>query len=396
MSKFHLHVIWLGITAVISLILSQQLDTTAIWQFSIELIILAIFILQLKAHYCPTTAKESFVVSAAEDEPLSDNDTLSAIYSELEQTFTCEHKIINTEVERATNLVRGAVGGMSDSFHNMKMQTDKQSQLLNDLLAAGYASDTSSSVQSFIDDSSLLLEQFVEVVINTSKQSLKILNNIDDMVIQVDSIFSLLENVEGLASRTNLLALNASIEAARAGEVGRGFAVVADEVRSLSNTSSDLNMQVRDAIAGAKNTITTLRSSVELMASADLSQTLDSKAKISEMSESAASINNNMQHTIEALAEISSDMDIAVIDAVRSLQFEDITTQALQSVSNNIEEFARVAGELKRLSAHNHPITYHLEQLRMVCEQARLEVSEERKHRTVSQEDMAEGEIELF
>ena len=54
--------------------------------------------------------------------------------------------------------------------------------------------------------------------------------------------------VNGLADKSNLLALNASIEAARAGEHGKGFAVVAEEVRKLAEQSKAATAQVESIL----------------------------------------------------------------------------------------------------------------------------------------------------
>lgn len=397
---------WVGLGATLGsvFLIFFSMTNAAIALMSLSVVIYGTQIFQARAIPVKTPVQTAF--DTDNDQVSDDNNTsLHEIYKELEQTFSYEREVIGNEIDRATTFVSDAVVGMTNSFHDMKNLSDRQHDMLKKLVDSntsaaseinGKQADAELSMQYYIEESSKLLNEFVQVVVHTSMQSIKTLGHIDDMVVQVDSIFALLENVEGLASRTNLLALNASIEAARAGEVGRGFAVVADEVRSLSNSSSALNQQIRGKIDAAKGTIRNLRESVEEMASADMTQTLQTQSKISGMTKHVTDINRNMQTTISELDSMTDEMTFAVGNAVRSLQFEDMTVQSLQSINVNLDQFSAISVQLKTLSGSNEPISAQLEHIRTVCEEVRYLSSKVSEKRTVSQQNMDEGEVELF
>lgn len=318
---------------------------------------------------------------------------------DLHRMLQQEVDIIDNEINRTTGLVGDAVQGISACFKDLQQLSQEQQTMISALViqSQSIGDDKGTSLSSFVHDSNETLNDFVNVIINTSKQSLKTMAFTDEMVQQFDAVFSLLEQVESIASQTNLLALNAAIEAARAGEAGRGFAVVATEVRSLSVNSTALNENIRKEIDLAKNTISQLRESVETIASADMTSTLHAKDRVGAMMGNVENVNKENTEKVKQLSVIAPQIADAAALGIRSLQFEDLTYQALQSLKINIESIRQINNELEQFGVNkNQCKVSQLHALKEKCASIFTQTKSQNVSRSVTQNSMDEGDVELF
>lgn len=233
----------------------------------------------------------------------------------------------NLQIEKRFSYSNDELGDVEKSFDNMASNlssiiravviTSTKLAGISEMLAAG-TEEASASINEVegtvkgINSSAHLQNSYINEVSDRLEHHLLEVQRISQ------EIYFASTSVVKVASRTNILALNASIEAAKAGKAGRGFNIVAKQVRDLSkdakvsaNSISEqveqININLKDNISDILDEVRRIRKIANETASGageaevSTSEQVLMLSEISETSSELADLAHNMQSLLKEL-----------------------------------------------------------------------------------------------
>lgn len=196
------------------------------------------------------------------------------------------------------------------------------------------------------------IAEFIQAMQQIRADGVAVSESITKLLRRVERIGTVVEVIDEIADRSDLLALNAALEGSRAGEAGKGFSIVAAEMRRLAENVLDSTKEI-------KNLITEIREATAAAASAaDASrQATEAGERLGSVAASAVEgILSGVQETSDAARVINlatQQQRTATEQVVASMgEIEEVTrqtTQASKQATGAAAELTQLAGRLSEL-----------------------------------------------
>ena len=315
------------------------------------------------------------------------NNTFEKIHHLVSSVQDQSERLENVGVELASNMTEtaAAINEITENIRSIKNQTINQSASVTETtstmeqISGGIdrlsqlikeqnlnIKESESSIQDLIGSIDSVVStlakntQNIDELSRTSQAGRMVLDKITEAIQEVsresESLMEISNVIQGIASQTNLLAMNAAIEAAHAGETGKGFAVVADEVRKLAENSSSQTNTITSVLAKIKESIATVISYAEEVVSQftlienGVATVSNQETTIRKTVENQSIDSKNVLQALNKLNDISSKVQSSSVEMLNGSN--QITSEAknmnniTQEINGGMNEMASGADQI--------------------------------------------------
>ena len=215
-------------------------------------------------------------------------------------------------------------------------------------------------IEASVEHANISTEELTEVVETTNKMtelSAEVEKVLGEFKAEFENVKEETSTIEGITSKTNLLALNASIEAARAGEAGKGFAVVANEIRELSSGTKTSSARIMSALSHLEDTsekmLQAISQTIELI-QINIEKVSNVDKSVTDIANDATELGVNIKIVDSAVKEVENSNKILADNMQQVCDLMGVMTERIdraemttKEMLSKYEESAKNTGDIE-------------------------------------------------
>ena len=250
----------------------------------------------------------------------------------------------NSSIEQ----IMGNIRSLNNSIESQAAGVTQSSAAVEEMVA------NIASVTQILEKNNQVVNALTSAADKGQQQVKAAVKTADSVLQQSEGILQASSIIQNIASRTNLLAMNAAIESAHAGEAGKGFAVVAEEIRKLAEQSGDQSKAIDENLRSLSEAIAGITTDINLVQTAfesiyDLSQKVREQETV--IANAMEEQNSGNQQVLEAMRAISdstsevkngsSEMLVGGEQILKEMRNLSEVTTVISDNMNQINDFSQ-------------------------------------------------------